>query len=199
MFFENRKIISVFLKKKSLKKQNKLSSYIINLLNFNSKDLINLFEFRLNVILIKSHIFNNLEDSNFFINSRFIFINKNCIFNCNYTVKSNDLIEIKSKYQYYFFYRNSINNSLFSLKKLNWAFFKFRKKNRKKIFFPKVYHWIYSNIHFGFDVPFFLEVDYVNMSIFVLTKPLNTNLVNYGSLKFLNFYLTRLYNWNYIV
>jgi len=144
-------------------------------------------------------MFNNIEDSNFFIKKGFVSINNFTVYNVNCVVKTNDIITFKNKHQYYLFYRNNINNSIFSLKKLNWAFFKFRKKNRFKKFFPKVYHWIYSNIHFGFDVPFFLECDYVNLSIIILHKPLNLNLINYTSLKFLNFYLTRLYNWNYIV
>lgn len=198
VFFENRKMIRIFLKNKSLKKQNKLSSYIINLLNLNSKNLLNFFEFRLNIILIKSHFFNNIEDSNFFIKNGFISVNNTTTYDTNFLVKTNDIIKFKNKHQYYLFYRNNINKSLFSLKKLNWAFYRFKKKNRFKKIFPKVYHWIYSGIHFGFDIPFFLEVDYVNLSIIFLYKPLNTNLINYTSIKFLNFYLTRLYNWSYI-
>lgn len=197
IIFDNRKIIKFFLKNKSLKKQNKLSSYIINLLNFDSKNLINLFEFRINVILIKSQYFSNLEDSNFFIKNGFISINGKTEFNINSVVLRNDVIKINNRSQYYLFYRNKINKSLFSLKKLNWAFYKFKKKKRKNKFFSKIYHWINSTVHFGFDIPFFLEIDYINLTIIVLFKPLN--IVNYNSLKYLNFYLIRLYNWFYIV
>ena len=121
-----------------------------------------MFEFRLNVILIKSHIFNNIKDSNFFIKNGNIFINGLVVFNVNTSIQTNDIIKIINKKNYYVFYKTSLNDSIFSLKKLNWAFYKFKKKRRKNHFFPKVYHWIYNHNHFGLDIPYFLEVDYVN-------------------------------------
>lgn len=199
IFFENRKIIRIFLKNKSLKKQRKLSSYLVNLLPKKSKHLLNLFEFGLNIILIRAHIFNNLKDANFFIKSGCVFVNGFSIFNVNEKISTSDLIKIVNKKFYYSFYKNSIDDSIFALKKLNWAFYKFKKKRRKNNFFPKVYHWIYNHNHFGFDIPYFMEVDYVNLTIFILQKPLNISLINYTSIRYLNFYLTRLYNWNYIV
>ena len=198
IFFENRKIIRIFLKNKSLKKQNKLNSYLINLLKNKNKDLFNIFEYKLNLILIKCHFFNSLNDSNFFIKNKYIFINNKSVINTNLIIKTNDIIKMASRYNYYFFYRNNLNNSIFSLKKLNWSFYKFKKKNRFTKIFPKVYHWIYSNIYFGFDVPYFVEVDFVNMTIIILQKPFNSFLFNFVSLKYINLYLTRLYNWNYI-
>lgn len=199
IFFENRKIIRVFLKKKNLKRQNKLNSYLVGFLSKKTKFLLNWFEFRLNIILIKSHFFNNLVDSNFFIKNGFVLVNGSANYDINYNIKINDIIKILNKKYYYNLYKTSLNDSIFSLKKLNWAYYKLKKKNRKKTFFPKVYNWIYKYNHFGFDVPYYMELDYINLTLFILEKPLNTDLINYNSLKYLNLYLTRLYNWNYIV
>lgn len=198
IFFENRKIIRVLLKKKNLKKQYKLSSYLINILPKNSIDLLNKLEYRLCVVLIKCNIFNSINDSNFFIKKCFITINGNVVLNSNYIVKLNDIVIIKNNYYYYKFYKKSLNNSIYSLKKINWAFYKFKKKRRKKKVFPKVYHWITNNIYFGFDIPTFFEVDFINLTIIMLYKPYNLSDVSYVNLKYFNFYLTRLYNWNYI-
>lgn len=198
IFFENRKILRLFLKNKSLKKQNKLTSYLVNFLSLNPKNLLNIFEFRLDVILIKCHYFTNLKDSVFFIKNGFIFVNNKALFNPEYILKYKDIIKFINKKQYYLYYRNSINNSLFLSKKINWAASKFIKKTRFRKFFPKVYKWIYSGLYFGFDIPYFLEVDFINLTIIFIKKPISLTFNNYISIKFLNFYLTRLYNWNYI-
>jgi ribosomal protein S4 len=119
VYFENRKIIKLFLKKKRIKKQNKLSSYLVNFLPKNSKNILNVLEYKLAIILIKSHFFNNLNDSVFFIKKGFITINNNIIYNPDHVVKLSDVIKINSKYFYYNFYRKSLVNSIFAAKKIN--------------------------------------------------------------------------------
>lgn len=198
VFYENRKIIRFFFSTNSIKKQNRLNSYLVNFLPKNSKNLLNFFEYKLDVVLIKSQFFNNILDSSFFIQKGFISVNSCTIFDKNYLVKIGDFIKINNKFKYYFFYKKSLNDSFYSLKKLNWSFYKFKKKRRKNKFFPKVYNWINYNIFFGFDVPYFFEVDYINMTLFIFFKPFNFNSMSYNNIKYLNFYLTRLYNWNYI-
>jgi hypothetical protein len=86
-------------------------------------------------------------------------------------------------------------------KKINWAFYKFIKKDKKKKnkMFPKVYKWIDSSKYFGFDIPYNFEVDFINMTIIVLIKFFDLNNLERSNIKYFNFYLTRLYNWNYIV
>lgn len=199
IFFENREIIKLFLKNKFIKRQNKLNSYLVSLLGKNSRNLLNCFEYKLSTVLIKSHFFNNLDDSVFFIKNGFVFVGVIAIHNPNYIVKLKDNIKLVFKQHYYIFYKNSLNDSIFALKKLNWAFYKFRKKNRFTKLLPKVYNWINSNKLFGFDIPYYLEVDYVNLNIFILLKPFDFAGVDYVNLKYVNFYLTRLYNWSYIV
>jgi ribosomal protein S4 len=119
IFFENRKIIKLFLKKKHIKRQNKLSSYLVSFLDKDSKSILNMFEYRLSIILVKSHFFNNLNDSEFFIKKGLIIVNNKVVFNPKHVVKLGDLTKINSKYFYYKFYKNSINNSIFMSKKLN--------------------------------------------------------------------------------
>lgn len=199
IFFENRKIFSCFLKNKKLKKQNKFSKYVINHLNKTSKTLLHSFEFKLAHILIKSHFFDNLSDSSFFIKNGHVIVNNILVRNPNLILNFNDLIRLNNKFNYYFFYRKNLNNSLKMSKKINWAFYKFIKKQKFNKFFPKVYNWINSSIYFGFDIPFYLEVDFINMSIVILIKSLDFKNVSRPNIKYINFYLTRLYNWNYIV
>ena len=199
IFFENRKIIRLFFKKKSIKKQNKLNIYIMNYLNKNSFNILNTFEFKLYNILIKSHFFNNINDSIFFIKKGYILINNNIIVDPNYKIKLYDFIKLLDKTNYYLYYRNSLNNAILHSKKINWAFQKFRKKNKTRKIFPKVYNWITFSKYFGFDIPYYIDVDFINMTAFILIKSFDINNLDYSNIKFLNLYLTRLYNWNYIV
>jgi hypothetical protein len=199
IFFENRKILKLYFKSKNLKRQNKMSKYSINFLNRDSKTLLNIFEFNLSRVLIKTHFANNLNDSLFFIKNGYIIVNGKVQTNHNLILNAGDLVRFNAKHNYYFFYRKNLTKSLKMSKKINWAFFKFIKKNKKNKFFPKVYKWIDSSINFGFDIPIHIEVDFINMSFCILLKFFDVNRISYHSIKYINFYLTRLYNWSYIV
>lgn len=196
---ENRKILNFFLKKKNLNRQNKFNKYIINYLNKSPKSLINLFEYKLSNILIKSHFFNNDNDSNFFIKKGFIAVNNKICKDINKVVNFGDIIKLTAKFNYYFFYRKNLNKSLKMSKKINWAFYKFLKKDKRKKSFFKVYNWVNSSRYFGFDIPYNLEVDFINMTVIVLIKFFDISNIESSNIKYINLYLTRLYNWNYII
>lgn len=196
---ENRKILNFFLKKKNLNRQNKFNKYIINYLNKSSKSLINMFEYKLSNILVKSHFFNNNSDSDFFIKNGFVTVNNKTCKNSNTVINFGDIIKLKTRFNYYLFYRKNLNKSLKMSKKINWAFYKFLKKDKKKIFFFKVYNWINSSRYFGFDIPYNLEVDFINMTVIVLIKFFDISNIESSNIKYINLYLTRLYNWNYII
>lgn len=199
IFIDNRKILKFFLKKKKLNRQNKINKYILNILGKRSKDLINYFEYKLSNILIKSHFFNNINDSSFFIKKGYITVNGSICTDVNNIININDTIKLIYKYNYYLFYRKSLNKSLKMSKKINWAFYKFIKKNKRRFFFPKVYKWLSSNRHFGFDIPLNFEVDFINMTVIILYKNFDVNNIDRSNIKYINLYLTRLYNWNFIV
>lgn len=119
IFFENRNIFKCFLKNKKLKKQNKFNKYSINFLNKDSKTLLNSFEFKLSHILVKSHFFNNVNDSVFFIKCGNVLINGELVTNTEIVVNYNDVIKINNKFNYYFFYRSNLTKSLKMSKKIN--------------------------------------------------------------------------------
>ena len=78
-----------------------------------------------------------------------------------------------------------------------WSFNKNRSLNNKNVEnYPK---WIENYKFFKNDIPLNLEVDYLSMSIVVLSYSFNEKNLNYFNLKFINLYLNRLYNWKYII
>jgi hypothetical protein len=198
-FYENRRIFNFFFKKKNSKRQGRFNKYIINILNKNSKDLINHFEYKLPTVLVKSHFFNNINDACYFIKKGYILINNKVIFNIEHIINFKDKIRMITPFNYYFFYRKNLDRSLKMSKKINWAFYKFIKKNKFNFFFPKVYRWINNSRYFGFDIPFNMEVDFVNMTLIILSKSFDLNNIDHTNLKYINFYLIRLYNWSYVV
>jgi len=119
IFSENRKILNFFLKKKNLNRQNKFNKYVINYINKSPKVLINLFEYKLSNILIKSHFVNSSVDSEFFIRNGYVVVNNNVCVDSNKILNSGDIIRLKSKFNYYFFYKKNLNKSLKMSKKIN--------------------------------------------------------------------------------
>jgi hypothetical protein len=119
IFSENRKILSFFLKKKKLNRQNKFNKYVINILNKSPKNLINYYEYKLSNILVKNHFFNNMNDSIFFIKKGFISINGVICTNVNFIVNFGDIIKLTNRFNYYFFYRKNLTKSLKISKKIN--------------------------------------------------------------------------------
>lgn len=118
-FYENRLILKQFFKKKNLKRQYKTSHFIRNFLNKDSKNLINLFEYKLDVMLVKSHIFNNKDDAVFFIKNGYILVNGSVETNPSFILNGGDLIKFNSRRGYYFFYRKTLIKALKMSKKLN--------------------------------------------------------------------------------
>lgn len=89
-----------FINKQILKK------YFVNLKEFQFKKIwlyhnYTLLEQRLDFNLYKANFLTSLYEVRFFITKGFVFVNKKCIQNCNYLLKTNDLVELHPfLYQY---------------------------------------------------------------------------------------------------
>lgn len=197
LFFKNRNILRYFLKSK-LNRQFKFNKFVKNLIKKPMFNFVYLFEYKLINILIKSQFFFNHRDANFFIKNNFVYVNGFVVNNPNYLIKPFDVLSLSFNKYYYFFYRKSLNDVSNTLNKISTKVW--RSKNRAiKINYLNYYsNWIFNSMYFKEDVPKFLEVDYIAMTIFLLYLPINHHEFDYYNLKFLNCYLTRLYNWNYL-
>lgn len=49
-------------------------------------------------------------------------------------------------------------------------------------------------MYFKEDIPKFIEVDYISMSLTILNYSVSKNYLDFYNIKFLNLYLNRLYN-----
>ncbi len=72
-----------------------------------------------------------------FIEKGYITVNGSICTNVNNVITINDTVKLIYKYNYYLFYRKSLNKSLKMSKKINWAFYKFIKKIKEDFFSQK--------------------------------------------------------------
>jgi hypothetical protein len=191
LFFKNNRKILKNIFKKNKKIEHNISKFFKKMSKINNLNYLNMFEFSISNILLNSHFFLNKNDINFFIKNRYIFINNKVISNLNYELNKGDVINICYNKFYYFLYRKYINNLNFNINKYN-NFFKRNNNNLENDF-----NFINKLIIIKNDVPSYIEVDYISMSLILLYK----NIYNYNcfDLKLLTTFLKRLNSWKYII
>lgn len=116
-FKNNRSILSFFLKKK-IKNKRKFNKVIKNLIKKSFYNFILYFEFSLSSVCLRSQLFFNENDINFFLKNRYILINNKITHNANFSLNINDRINIIFDKYYYYYYRNVVNNINYNLIKL---------------------------------------------------------------------------------
>jgi len=187
-FFKNNRKILKNIFKKNKKIEFYMNRFLKKISKINFINYLNLFEFSIKNILLNSGFFLNRNDVYYFLKNKFVFVNNKIISDVNYTVKKNDIVNIYFNKYYYFLYRKYLNN--LNLNKYNF-FFKKISSNLKNDF-----SYINKLISLKNDVPNYLEVDYISMSLILLYK----DIYNYNcfDLKLVNVFLKRLNTWKYI-
>ena len=189
-FKNNRKIL-----KNIFKKNKKIEFYMNRFLKKISKvkfsNYLNIFEFSIINVLLNSNFFLNKNDIFFFIKNKFVFVNNKIVSNGNYVLKNGDVVNICFNKYYYFLYRKYLNNLTLNLNKYN----NFYKKNNFNL--KNDFNFVNKIIFLKNDVPNYLEVDYISMSLILLYN--NVSNYNCFDLKLLNGFLKRLNTWKYII
>ena len=198
-FKDNRLLLKDFFNIKYYRKFS-FSKNIIKISNFNKFNMLYNLENNLVNVLMKSDFFLSEKDCVWYIRNSLISVNFKIINKTNYTIKVNDIINVCYTNYYFENYKNTFNNTLNNLYKINlkiWSLNKNRITNSKqKENYPL---WIDDYKFFKKDVPLNIEVDYTTMSIIILDYNLDFNSITYYNIKFINLYLNRLYNWKYII
>ena len=197
---KNRVILRKFLKVK-FKRQFVFNKFIRNLSKLNSTDFLYKFEFRIHSILVRSNFFYNNNDCLWFFNNGLVSLNGSLIYDFNKKLKPLEIVTISINDYYYFFYRKNLNDCLNNSYRYNKKIWKINKQryegdSKREERYPT---WIYKYMYFKNDVPKFIEVDYISMSLVVLNYSIKSNYFDFYNLKFLNLYTNRLYNWKYII
>jgi hypothetical protein len=200
IFINNRTLLKSFLNIKK-NKQFQLNKTFYKLIKRDIKVNVLKSEFSLSNILIRSKFILTQTEANFFLKNNFIFVNGLCITNPHYTIQLNDVVNIIFFKNYFFFFKTNFNQKL----RLTYALgYRLWRLNRFKNNFYKqsptgIPEWVYKVSFFYEDVPSFIEVDYLTLSLAIVCLPYKFQDFNYFFTKFLNLYLLRLYNWKYII
>jgi hypothetical protein len=191
----NRKIIKfVFFKKHT--KQKKITKFLINVSKKNNFFLDRISNF-LFLILIQSHFFFFLNDINYFIKNKFVYVNNKLVSNKFFEIKVNDCIKLIT-FNSYFDYISNIykffNKKKTKIKYKQWKNFKSNSKNslNTKRWLP---NFLDKFLFYRLDIPKFLEVDFFSLSIIYLYNDKNIIYKNKFFLKFISFYMMKMYNW----
>lgn len=201
--YDLKKNIKIFLKKnkeylsKILKKKyhnNKVfSKHIKYFLKRNNKILLLKTELSVKNLLIRSGFFLNFRDINFFFLEKNIFLNGKPCENINTFVRLGDVINIEFDEYNYLFFRQKLEYKNYILNKMTNIFFKIKKPNTK--INKKIQN--YTNINE--DIPNFLEVDFLTMSIILIKYPSDFRNFNFLLSTFMNLYMKRSFLWKIIV
>lgn len=196
VFYKNRKILQYLLLNKN-KRQHILSKFLKKFVHQKSNNYINYLEYSLLSILIKSQFINNIFDAIFLIKNNHVYINNKIITTVYYNISACDVIRLVYN-DYYSFFRKNLHNLIKTSNKVSFNTRRWNKIGGNEISTKKMKTIFKKILYFNKDVPNYLEVDYINMTIFVLYKNINYMNINYLNKKFINYYLLRLYNWKYI-
>lgn len=189
----NRDILLSFFKY-NLKRQFKKNKFISKLSKLPFNYFLNNFELNLSNILLRSSLFFNTRDVYFFLKNNFFYINGFNLKNFNYVFNINDVFIMSFNKYYFFYYKYIINNINSNNNISNYIFKKNKNYNLKKN--PL---WLFNVSFVKEDVPNFLEIDFLTLSLKIIYKPFFFNEYNFIFFKLLNFYQKRLYNWKNVI
>jgi ribosomal protein S4 len=199
-FFQNRKVFQAFFGKIGLR-QHKFTKMFSNFFKKNTYSLLTSFEFVISNILIRSRFVFTKEQAYDLVRKHLVFVNGSLITNIHYTLTVGDRLQLILNKRFFFFYRRTLSNLQY-LKKYTgfrvWRLVRFLSNIHKQPA-KNIPNWVMLLMYYRIDVPRFLEVDYTILTSIILYKPMFIFEYNYYNLKFVNYFLIRLYNWKYII
>jgi hypothetical protein len=200
VYNQNRILLRKFLKVK-FKRQNTFNRYIKNLTKLSHVNFLYNFEYRLVNLLTRSSFFFNYNDCIWFLKNGLITLNGFPVSNPKKLLKPLEIVNIAYSNYYFFYYRYMLDNCISNLYKFNMKIWKInnRRVNKKSKVAENYPIWTYKYMYYKEDVPKFLEVDYISMTMVLLNYSFNKEYVDFYNIKFLNLYLNRLYNWKFII
>jgi len=187
------------LHRKKLKYQHRLTSYVLHYYKFKVLELVNLSEFALESLLLRSKLISTQILARFFIKKNYIFVNGLLVSKPQFVVSKGDVIQLLLQIKVLLFLRW---NALLAFQKTK-KFYYYLKKWRARSFRPypktpsrRIPSWIRKCFLYREPIPLFMEVDFLTMSVIVLYN-WTTDFFNYHYLSFnMNSWATvRPINW----
>lgn len=200
LFYKNRKLLKNIFFFKHLK-QHKSTKILSKILKIDYINFCKFIEYSLYHILIKSKLCFTKSESIFLIKNGFVFINGFKCLNPYYNLKKSDIIQITISENFFDFFKINMDKKykqILMLKHIIWKNHRFLN-NFYKQSYNRVPDWVLDVSSFYDDVPSYIEVDYTTLSLCVLKINFDFIFNSNVNLNFLNIFMLRNYNWNYLI
>ena len=200
IFYKNRKILKNLILFKNLK-QKKTTKFFSKILKLNFTNFSKFIEFSIYNLLIKSKICYTISESLFLIKNGFVFLNGVKLNNPFLILKKTDIVQISISDSFFDFFKINTDKKFkltSLLKHIIWKNNRF-VNNFYKQSYSRVPNWVNEVSSYYEDIPSYIEIDYTVLSFCFLNDNLNFFFYNNSFLNFINIFMIRNYNWNYLI
>ena len=178
-----------------------LTKRLVRLKKIRRKDSMKLQELRLSNVLMSSQFTFDTHSTKQLILSGVVFVNGNNVRNANFNTFVGDFIQLVVNLRYYVIYRWLMNwNNYHTLKFTKLLNFKNNssRSDLSKQTSQTLPNWIFNVGSRKFDIPKYLEVDFLTLSTFIIYEPLH--ITDYNPFTYLDsrVEIYTLYNWKFI-
>ena len=177
--------------------QHRLTRFLPQFYKLNQITLIKSTELKLENLLLFSYLLPDLITCQEFLNSGLVFLNGRIVSSGKVYVVRNDLIQLLISMKYYVLFKWFTNWEVSKKIRLNRLLYLSRLKT-KRTFRKTLPDWVLRKISFPYDVPKYVEVDYLTLSAFVLYEPYLLNDFTHMFQKFSRSPIYNVYNWKYL-
>jgi hypothetical protein len=132
-----------------------------------------------------------------FLDSGLIYLNGIVVSNEKIFLVKHDLLQMLVSFKYYILFKWLTNWERTKNTHLNRLAYVSRLKT-KRTFRKRLPNWVVRRVSYGYDIPKYLEVDYLTLSAFILYEPFLLNDFNHLFQKFSRGNIYKNYNWKYI-
>jgi len=154
-------------------------------------------ELQLGSLLLASLFAPDMKTAVEFLDSGLIYLNGIVVSNEKIFLVKHDLLQILISFKYYILFKWLTNWERTKSTHLNRLAYVSRLKT-KRTFRKRLPNWVVRRVSYGYDIPKYLEVDYLTLSTFILYEPFLSNDFNHLFQKFSRGNIYKNYNWKYI-
>lgn len=201
---KNRKFFKGFFFLNTKVRQNKITKLIYKSNTKMSSSKNSTYEYTILNMLLRGNFFFFFKDAVSFLKHGFIYLNGLAIKNHDIRINEGDCIQLiisKNFFKYLKFSRKILKKKTSIFRFNSWKFFKqkfFKKKQNLKFKKRKNPNFLYLFYLYKLNIPRYIEVDYLTLTLFFLKKQSTNIQTTYYLNKLFSFKLFSLYNFKKI-
>lgn len=148
-------------------------------------------------VLLKSKLVFDIQTSDKFISSGLVYLNGINCFNSNIQIFKGDFLQIIVHNKYYILFKWLLNWYIIRKSRIKIKLKRKLNFNRSNIYKTRSYTlplWLLSNKNLINDIPKYLEVDFLSLSVYVLYEPIFLSDINFSNYIGIKYNILNMYN-----